>query len=84
MPVALRPENVMAYRVYSQCRGQLITQGMNGVPVDISIPAVETMMAWMGVKRKHRGVVGFKVLILARQEIKSIREKFSNQQPAEE
>jgi len=84
IPVTLRPENVKAYQVFAQCRGQIITQGMNRVPVDISIPAVETIMAWMGVKRKHRGSVGFKVLSLARQEIKSIREKLSNQQPAEE
>jgi len=74
MPVELRPENVTAYRVFSQCRGQLITRGMDGTPIDISIPAVETMMEWMGIKRKHRGRVGLKVLVLARQEIRAMRD----------
>lgn len=81
MPVELKPENVMAYRVYSQCRGQLITQGMNGSPIDISIPAVETVMSWMGINKKKRGKIGFKVLMLARQEIKAMRE---NQTTSEE
>ncbi len=75
MPVQLRPENLEAYRVYSQCRGQMITRGMGGQIIDISIPAVETTMAWMGIKKKNRGRVGFKVLMLAREEIKKINEK---------
>lgn len=75
MPVQLRPENIEAYRVYSQCRGQMITRGTDGQIIDISIPAVETTMSWMGIKRKNRGKVGFKVLMLAREEIKKINEK---------
>jgi len=75
MPVELRPENHLPYMVYSQCRGQLITRGVDGTPIDISIPAVEIAMAWMGVKRRDRGKIGLKVLDLARHELKAIREE---------
>lgn len=75
MPVELLPQNIMAFRVYSFCKGQLITSGMEGVPIDISIPAIETTMKWFRVPVKDRGRVGLKVTNLARHGISKMREE---------
>lgn len=48
--VDLLPENHDAAQVYMATRGQVITRGMEGVIVDISIPAVESAMRIFNVK----------------------------------
>ena len=75
MPVELLPHNIMAFRVYSFCKGQLIMAGMEAIPVDISIPAIETTMKWFRVPVKDRGKVGLKVMNLARHGIAKMREE---------
>jgi hypothetical protein len=44
------PENVDAAQVYMAARGQIVTRGMEGVIVDISIPAIESAMRIFNVK----------------------------------
>jgi len=46
----LFPENSDAAQVYMAARGQVITRGMEGVIVDISIPAIESAMRIFNVK----------------------------------
>ena len=75
MPVKLLPENIKAYRAYSLCSGQLITRGMNGDIVDISIPAVEIAMKWIGIPEKEQPAVGIRVLNLAREAIKKMKKE---------
>jgi len=48
----LYPENEDAAQVYMATRGQVITRGMEGVIVDISIPAIESAMRIFNVKDK--------------------------------
>ena len=44
------PENEETAQVYVAVRGQVITRGMEGVIVDISIPAIESAMRIFNVK----------------------------------
>lgn len=48
--VVLLPENEEAAEVFMMCRGQHITQGEKGIPVDISIVAIKTTMDLMGIE----------------------------------
>lgn len=77
MPVILNPENIEPFQVYQQCRGQLIMAGMDGQPIDISIPAIEIVMGWMGIKNKW--ACAQKVLKMARCDIHDINEQRKNE-----
>jgi hypothetical protein len=44
------PENQEAAEVFMMTRGQVITRGMEGQVVDISIPAVKIAMDLIGIK----------------------------------
>ena len=79
MPVELFPENIKAHRVYSLCRGQVITRGMDGDIVDISIPAIDTTMRWLKIPEEERPTVGRKVMMLARHMIQAMREERERQ-----
>ena len=75
MPTVLLPQNVKAFRVYTVCNRQLITRGMNGDAVDISIPAIEIAMKWLKIPEAEQASVGLKVLTLARHAIMAAREE---------
>lgn len=45
----LHPENEDVAMIYIMTRGQVITGGMDGVVIDISIPAVETAIRLRGI-----------------------------------
>ena len=40
----MHPGNAQAYAIYSRCSGQLIIGGMSGIPLDINVEAVKTIM----------------------------------------
>lgn len=46
----LLPENEDAATVYMQCRNQAVFVGMDGVPVDLDINAVKTVMDLEGIR----------------------------------
>ena len=50
--VVLMDENEEVGNVYMITRGQIITMGEHGAIVDISIPAIKTVMDLHGVKRQ--------------------------------
>ena len=45
-------ENDEAGNVYMTTRGQIITMGEHGKIVDISIPAIKTVMDLLGIKKQ--------------------------------
>jgi hypothetical protein len=73
MPIELRPENVIPFQIYQQVRGQLIMAGMDGTPIDVSIPAVKIVMDFHGVGDNR--IVFEKVLTAARAEIHEANER---------
>jgi len=80
MQVELAPENIMPFRIYQTCRNQLIMAGMDGTPIDISIPAVKIAMDFYGVGSDR--VIFEKVLLAARAEIHEIHEKRKQERQA--
>jgi hypothetical protein len=52
--VNLDPENAEVAEVYMTCRGQVITRGMDGQIIDISLPAVESAMRMIGVQDQRK------------------------------
>ena len=48
MPVQLRRENELTFRIYQQAKNQLILAGMEGVPLDVNIPALKVIMERYG------------------------------------
>lgn len=72
LPVVLRPENELAFRVYSNCRSQLILAGMDGTPIDINIHAVKIVMERYGCWGNWQ--LFDKVLNVARAEIHETNE----------
>lgn len=73
MPVELRPENAIPFQVYQQVRGQLIMAGMDGTPIDVSIPAVKIVMDFHGVGDDR--IIFEKVLRAIRHEIHEANER---------
>lgn len=72
MPVDLRPENVVPFQIYQQVRSQIIMAGMDGTPIDVSIPAVKIVMDFFGVGENR--AIFEKVLTAARTEIHEANE----------
>lgn len=50
----LLPENEDAALIYMRTRGQVITRGMDGVIVDISIPAIKDAMDAKGIPQARQ------------------------------
>ena len=73
MPVELRPENTIPFQVYQQVRGQLIVAGMDGTPIDVSIPAVKIVMDFFDVGNNR--IIFEKVLRAIRHEIHESNER---------
>lgn len=71
-PVKLREEHWEAFRIYQQCRGQLIMGGM-GDAVDASIPAVKVVMDLENVEDQRTCL--HKVLHMIRLDLKHAREQ---------
>lgn len=72
-PLKLSAENEIPYQIYQQCRGQLIMAGMDGSPIDVSIPSVQAVMQMFGVADSP--VVFGKVLSAVRNDIKNFQTK---------
>ena len=73
MPVELRTENELPFRIYMQSRRQLIMAGMDGTPIDVSIPAVKIVMDMYGVGDNRR--IFDSVLTAVRSEITAAHER---------
>lgn len=73
MPVDLRPENVVPFQIYQQVRGQMIMAGMDGTPIDVSIPAVKIVMDFHEVGDNR--IIFEKVLRAIRHEIHESNER---------
>jgi len=72
MQIELSDENVLPFEIYNHVRNQLIMAGMDGSPIDVSIPAVKIVMDFYGVGENRR--IFQKVLMAARAEIHEIHE----------
>ena len=72
MQIELSDENYLPFSIYQEVKNQLILAGMDGAPIDISIPAVKIVMDFYGVGDNQR--VFRKVLMAARAEIHEIHE----------
>lgn len=70
--------------MFSLVRRQMLYAGMGGVPMAISLPAVDVVMGWLNVPNHRRYTVAGKVLVLARTEIEKIREKMEEARVANE
>lgn len=80
LPVDLNLENELPFRIFQQIRSQLIYVGMEGVPVDVNIPAVKIVMDFYGVGESK--TIFHKVLMAVRAEIHEIHEKRKREKQA--
>lgn len=76
---ALMPENEQAMEVYGLVRGQVITAGLDGTLIDVSIPALKVVLDELGIgigadDPEARRECFLKVIGLARHMIKHERE----------